>query len=78
MVKDSVNSTGSSGTKVNVPAGDGTVNIPYTAYTTGGKMGWICPQCGRSINPDLNCCPYCNGYNNWRTTSKSDKIEITW
>lgn len=74
MVKDTINT--SSGTAVNVPAGDGTINIPYTA--TGGKMGWICPQCGRSINPNLSCCPYCNGYNSLGTVSKPDKIEITW
>lgn len=74
MVKDTINT--SSGTTVNVPTGDGTINIPYTAV--GGKMGWICPQCGRSINPDLSCCPYCSGYNSLGTVSKPDKIEITW
>ena len=74
MVKDTTNT--SNGTTINVPTGNGTINIPYTVV--GGKIGWICPQCGRSINPDLNCCPYCSGYNSLGAVSKPDKIEITW
>lgn len=23
------------------------------------RTGWICPQCGRCINPDVTLCPFC-------------------
>lgn len=29
-----------------------------------GKVGWICPICGRALSPDTICCPFCWGHNN--------------
>lgn len=29
-----------------------------------GKVGWICPICGRALSPDTICCPFCRGNNN--------------
>lgn len=28
-----------------------------------GKVGWICPICGRALSPDTICCPFCWGNN---------------
>ncbi len=25
-----------------------------------GNIGWICPKCGRSINPNKDHCPFCS------------------
>lgn len=32
-----------------------------------GKVGWICPICGRALSPDTICCPFCWGHNNQPT-----------
>lgn len=28
-----------------------------------GKVGWICPICGRALSPDTISCPFCWGNN---------------
>ena len=27
---------------------------------TNNNIGWVCPKCGRSINPSNQTCPYCH------------------
>ena len=41
------------------------------------KTGWICPICGRGVNPDLSVCPYCkpNNSNITYSTKLSCKVD---
>ena len=42
----------------------------------GGKTGWICPVCGRGVNPDISVCPYCKPYSNTITcTSATSNLQ---
>ena len=36
-------------------------NLEYEDVTPVGKMGWICPKCGRVYSPSTSQCLYCGG-----------------
>lgn len=45
---------------------------PMPSYpVVGGKTGWICPVCGRGVNPDMSVCPYCKPYSNTVTCTSA-------
>lgn len=49
-------------------------NLPYPS----GKLGWICPKCGRSISPYSDSCPYCSNYNTFLYCTTSDVRDVTY
>ena len=42
-----------------MPTGDPPLIVWENKAGSYGAMGWICPRCGRAINPNLNTCPFC-------------------
>jgi rubrerythrin len=41
-----------------------TTDVKYEYFEVGpvSRRGWICPICGRGINPNERICPYCNSF----------------
>lgn len=46
---------------------EGTTTAKSYDYTIGGQRGWICPVCGRGVNPNLMYCS-CGGFNKFEIT----------